>query len=374
MRQETVLALIDRVYAAGLDAAEWPRFLQALSDALAGNGAGLTFARRDGGADIHTGVGIWGPEFRAEYRLFASCDPWVSRAVERGMMRAGTVGIGEALLPMAELERTRFFNDFGRRHDYVGGVSSIVLGAGTGLAAVSVCRPRNRSFGQAEVDLMRVLLPHLARALRVHTRLAESDAREKGLCHALDRMVTGALLVAKGGAVAFMNESARETLADADGLTVDRHGLRAGRPLDTARLRTAIAAAATGDSNALPGCVLLVERPSGRRSLQVIVSPFVGSDALGEPRGQAIVFVTDPERLPEPDLALLNRVHGLSRAEADVARLLLRDLTAREIAHLLSVSVNTVRFHLKQLFSKTGARRQSELVRLLLHTTHVRRG
>lgn len=37
------------------------------------------------------------------------------------------------------------------------------------------------------------------------------------------------------------------------------------------------------------------------------------------------------------------------------------------------ISVNTVPFHLLQMFSKTRTRRQGELVRLLLTTVQVRR-
>jgi DNA-binding CsgD family transcriptional regulator len=85
-----------------------------------------------------------------------------------------------------------------------------------------------------------------------------------------------------------------------------------------------------------------------------------------------LLFITDPERVCEPDVDLLRRFHSLAPAEAQVARLLLQNKSVREIAELLRISANTVRFHLKQLFSKTGTRRQSELVRLLLRTVQVR--
>ena len=51
--------------------------------------------------------------------------------------------------------------------------------------------------------------------------------------------------------------------------------------------------------------------------------------------------------------------------------MLLEDKTPSEIGDLLGIGANTVRFHMKQMFSKTGTRRQSELVRLLTATAQV---
>lgn len=221
---------------------------------------------------------------------------------------------------------------------------------------------------------MRALMPHLKRALQIHSRFVEAGVRERGLCDALNRLATGAIVVAKGGRVLFMNDSARETLAQGDGLTIGRGVLRAERPRDTAALRALIEGAieTSCGTGQLPGGVLLLGRPSGQRALQLIISPLRARDTGMDPRIHALVFVTDPDRAAEPDLTLLRRVHGLSRAEADVARLLLLDKTVREIGDLLGVNVNTVRFHLKQLFSKTGTRRQSELVRALVTTVQVK--
>jgi DNA-binding CsgD family transcriptional regulator len=275
---------------------------------------------------------------------------------------------------MRELERTEFHNEFGRRHHYFGGLSTVISASETGSAVVSVCRRKTRPFGEAQVALMRELMPHLKRALQVHARLVEADARAHGLGVALHALDTGAMLVGNRGRVLFVNDSARATLALHDGLTIERGELRAERPRDTAALRGLISGAAETGSGAglLSGGVLLLGRPSSRRALQLIVSPVSPGEALMEPRAHAIIFVTDPERVRKPDVALLRRVHGLSRSEADVAHCLLQDKSVRETSGVLGISINTVRFHLKQLFAKTGTARQSQLVRVLSMTIHVR--
>jgi DNA-binding CsgD family transcriptional regulator len=58
----------------------------------------------------------------------------------------------------------------------------------------------------------------------------------------------------------------------------------------------------------------------------------------------------DHEVTPAPSLARL----GLTRREAQVARLLARRATNREVAEQLGVSPHTVRHHAENVFSKLG--------------------
>jgi LuxR family maltose regulon positive regulatory protein len=63
---------------------------------------------------------------------------------------------------------------------------------------------------------------------------------------------------------------------------------------------------------------------------------------------------TDSERLPEPE--------ELSPSELRVLRYLPTNLTRREIAGELYVSINTVNTHVRKIYSKLGARDRSSAV------------
>jgi DNA-binding CsgD family transcriptional regulator len=77
------------------------------------------------------------------------------------------------------------------------------------------------------------------------------------------------------------------------------------------------------------------------------------------------VILRAPEEVPMPSEAQLRSLFGLTPAEARVACLLVVE-TVEEVAASLGVSVATVRSHVQKLLAKTGTRRQSELVRLLV--------
>lgn len=58
--------------------------------------------------------------------------------------------------------------------------------------------------------------------------------------------------------------------------------------------------------------------------------------------------------------------HDLSARERDILRLLLEERTNAEIADALSISENTVKFHVRNLLQKTGCKNRGELLALYL--------
>ncbi len=62
---------------------------------------------------------------------------------------------------------------------------------------------------------------------------------------------------------------------------------------------------------------------------------------------------------------VLLEIYGLTRAQADVARQLYAGLSVEETAARLQLSLNTVRTHLKQIFSKCEVQSQAELLHAL---------
>jgi DNA-binding CsgD family transcriptional regulator len=106
-----------------------------------------------------------------------------------------------------------------------------------------------------------------------------------------------------------------------------------------------------------------VKRP-GSASCRVLVSPVVTEDEKAQAVAYiAVIFAPAEQRTITPQV--LTEIYGLTRAQADVARQLYAGLSVEETATELKLSLNTVRTHLKQIFSKCEVQSQAELLHAL---------
>lgn len=153
-----------------------------------------------------------------------------------------------------------------------------------------------------------------------------------------------------------VNARAQSILLERDGLLVWNGRLRATFPVDTRELQRRVASVLEGGG---PGASA---RPPPSRALQALALRLPGT----EPPLAALI-VTDPgiDRAPAvPEC--VQQLFGLTEAETRVAVALARGATPPEIARAMGVQGNTVRWHLKNIYTKAGAHSQSDLVRLLL--------
>ena len=65
---------------------------------------------------------------------------------------------------------------------------------------------------------------------------------------------------------------------------------------------------------------------------------------------------------------MTKQLFNLTKAETALAMELANGLSLEEAAENLNIRRNTARAHLRSIFSKTGVRRQTELVRILLNS------
>jgi DNA-binding CsgD family transcriptional regulator len=83
-------------------------------------------------------------------------------------------------------------------------------------------------------------------------------------------------------------------------------------------------------------------------------------------RRSAIVVLRDPDRRASVSAEVVARLFGLTPAEAALATLLAQGFDIDEAAETLGIRRNTARSQLQSIFTKTDAKRQSELIRLIL--------
>jgi DNA-binding CsgD family transcriptional regulator len=88
----------------------------------------------------------------------------------------------------------------------------------------------------------------------------------------------------------------------------------------------------------------------------------------GSAAGEAVsvAFIADPETGHVSTTDVLEQLYSLTPAEAELVQLLAQGRSLDQVATARSVTINTVRSQLKQVFTKTDTKRQGELVRLVL--------
>jgi len=224
-------------------------------------------------------------------------------------------------------------------------------------------------FSTEHRKLLETLAPHLKRALRIFVQYAQAWRERSVYQTVIDRIGIGVVLVDPKGMVMATNEVGQEILAAGDGLMVTNGRLTA-RDAATARsLESFVRAGAEAQTDPVQthGQPLAVSREDASAPLTVIVHPGPSVQPVNAPlRRSAIVVMRDPERRASVSAHVVGQLFGLTPAEATLATLLAQGADLDEAATELGIRRNTARSQLQSIFMKTNAKRQSELVRMIL--------
>lgn len=110
---------------------------------------------------------------------------------------------------------------------------------------------------------------------------------------------------------------------------------------------------------------MLVGRPSGAPSYEVLAMPARGRAPFPAIGADALLLISDPEPQGSLSAELLQQHFGLTPAETRLCNALLEGGGLPELAQRLGVAEGTARSRLKRVLSKTATNRQAELVALL---------
>ena len=371
--------LIRLAYESAVDPQHWSIFFSEWAKAIQAHAAALVVHD----SQNHTGRILAGhgldASWQRRYReYYAGLNMWTDRAAH--LWQPGKVGGGNQLIADAALVKTEFYADFLRPQEHFHAIGGMISREGSATSFLAAFRAkRNGTFEAEEHALTRQLLPHLDVALRIQNRIAGLETRLEQTSEALNQASHGIIVANAAGMVLFMNRQAEAILGQnsgsdgthaSRGLSLERDGLRARLPRETASLRDLILR--TGQTIAgnrtCPGGAMSISRPGALGPLRVLVAPLPSSGRPG--RCPAVVlFVSAPELAGCPGAALLEQLLDLTPAESRLASALIGGKTVHAFAEEAGVSLNTARTHLKNVLQKTGVSRQAELIRLALTIT-----
>jgi DNA-binding CsgD family transcriptional regulator len=238
-------------------------------------------------------------------------------------------------------------------------------------ATITVARgPKEDRYDSRALVPLRELSPHVRRALQVTHRCRGDAEHRESLIATLNRVEDGIFFVDATNRIVFSNDAA-ERLLKRQVLTV-RNG-RLAAPLDTESiaLDTLLKRVTkTGDgSETDPGGRLSLHGADGELCATVVASPLRTShinERFGPKPVRAAVFVRERIAFTQPGPEMLRTLFSLTPAELHLAQGLGNGLRLQEIADGRGVSKETMRSQLSSIFNKTGVRRQSDLIKVLL--------
>jgi DNA-binding CsgD family transcriptional regulator len=177
----------------------------------------------------------------------------------------------------------------------------------------------------------------------------------------LDKLDRGVVLIDAAGRVIDANTLAARVLRAGDGIVLRFGRLAFANAAHDERLSQMYSQHCATASGQVKSIAAHLRRPDGT-SYRVVVSA-VPPDL--DRRDVAFVALIYAPTERDISIAVLRELYGLTPAQAQVARNLFAGRSVEETAAALDLSLNTVRTHLKQVFTRCEVQSQAELLHLL---------
>jgi DNA-binding CsgD family transcriptional regulator len=221
---------------------------------------------------------------------------------------------------------------------------------------------------EASLPLHQAIALHVRGALRLHEKLVELEALNLDLLSALEITASAVVICDPRGHVTALTRGAERLCARRDGLRYQGGRLLAEHVQGSVCLNRVIheVAALSEHQGAAPPRVLRVRRESASADYELLIVPVPERhDPLRQRRARVLVFIHDPDA-PRAPHATFSVLHGLTAREGQVLALVVAGRDTAQVADALEIGRETVKTHLKALYSKTGTRTQAQLVSAVL--------
>jgi len=364
---QTLSDLIGSIYDAALDPTLWPAALRGCRHFVGGASCCLYSKTLRGiGAEHYFNDGGIDQDYRRTYfERYVPLDPTNAGHVFAELGQPVTL---RDLFSAEEFAETRFYREWIRPQGFIDFVAAPIEKAGNWAMMISIFRSgADGPVDEEARERMRLLVPHVRRAALISRLIDSATSRVAGMESALDGLAAGVVLVDAAGRIVHANTSGAAMLTKGQAI-VSRQGRLGAVSRDVATaLDEAIVAAAAGDSAVgTHGVSIPIDTGEARFVAHVLPLPEGSRRTLyGERRAAVGVFVTEA-RLDAPGAAeLIAKTFGLTLAELRVLIGITQVGGVGEAAISLGISEATVKTHLQRVFSKTGAARQADLVKLV---------
>jgi DNA-binding CsgD family transcriptional regulator/PAS domain-containing protein len=358
--------LIGSIYDCALDPSRWERTLADVRDALDCHHLALTLTDlRHDRLLLHKGVGV--EPYQMEQ--FSKHVPEIDATLD-GALKCGH-SLDEPYVISRHISATYFqtsphFHQWAKPLGIVDWMVFFLKSTPMHLSCFSGGRhERQGIITEREVELGKLLLPHLRRAVTISEALDVRTIEGTRMAETLDALRCAVVLTNEHGRILHANRVA-EYMLDGGGPIQNAQGvLQAAAPSATSELRAALALAAGNEAGiGKTGLAIRLTEPDVPPILAHVL-PLTGSEFRTrlQPAAVAAVFIGAPPDAQDGADAVA-AAFGLTPAETKVLASLFAGRTLTETAATLSITRPTAKTHLEHILLKTRVTRQAELMRL----------
>jgi DNA-binding CsgD family transcriptional regulator len=356
MRMEREI-LVDRIYEAAVFPEFWPGILDEIA-ALAGCVGGILFTTA--AADR---VGRWtsSSNLREFMQDFLSNEPVQANNIRLPRFSAarhhGFLG-NDRLYDRDVMERNLAYREFFFPKGFGYCAGTIIPMPNGDIAGIDLERRHaDGPVSDHAIAALDTIRPHLCRAAVIATRLGLE--RAKAVVDALENAGLPAAVLAKDGRGLAVNRRL-ENLSDQFAFLANDRIAAKDRKTNALFGEALERAGSATMARSVP-----VAAVPGSPAAVAHILPLPGQAGDIFYRAHALLVVTQLDRPAAPTAELLNGLFDLTAAEGRVARSISLGRTIEQTAADLGLSRETIRWHLKAIFTKTGVSRQAELGALL---------
>jgi DNA-binding CsgD family transcriptional regulator len=365
---EALSALIADIYDAALDPSLWLGLLGNVARFVGGHSASLISkdaTSRNGNIYYDDGV-IDRRYIQLYFERYVKLDPFNTAHFFAEICRPmSTVDF----MPVEEFRETRMWKEWVKPQGLVDFLSVALDKTATSVAMLGVFRHESHGLVDEETKArMQLIAPHVRRAVLIGRAIDLRKAEAAAFADAFDGIAAGSFLVDASARVVHANAAGHAMLAAEDVLRAPNGRLAATDTEADRVLREIFAAAGLGDTvvGVRGVAVPLVSRGGERFVAHVLPLTSGSRRKAGAVYAAAAALFVQRAALGTPAAPeVIAKTYQLTPSELRVLLAIVEVGGAPEVADALGVGEATVKFHLKRLFAKTGARRQADLVKLV---------
>lgn len=369
---ETLLQLIGGIYDAALNPGLWDAVVPQLGAFVGGSAGGLyshDASRRS--ASIYYQFGT-DPDYRQLYiDKYASIDPMFGTYF---VLDVGEVFSTSTIMSHVEFMDSRFYKEWIQPQGWIDNVAVYLDRTPERNSGFAVFRKDSEGLAdEAARNRMRLLVPHLRRAVLIGNLIEFKTAQAATLADALDGLRAGLLFVDPNGRITHANAAGQAMIVDGNVLRATHGQLVASDQGANRALRDIFSTAAAGDAAiGVRGVAVPLVARDGERYVAHVLPLSSGARRRAGVSYAAVValFVQKAALATRSPPEAIAKTYRLTPMEVRVLLAIVEVGGAPEVAETLGIGEGTVKTHLKSLYEKTGAHRQADLVKLFASYTN----